>query len=236
MTPRPDILAPAGSATVLVLAAASVTDDVVERNGITGIDQPVLDWFVMHRGPVESVAATVITNLGGTLAMTVLAAVVALWAVSRRHWGRLAFLLAATGTAGALVMAIKALVGRVRPPQSVQLVAETTASFPSGHTLGSAVVILTVAGVLLKGTRSAGVRATTVVAAVSAVLMIGLSRLYLGVHWATDVLAGWLLGGAVVAGLVAVAALHRTYRVAGPRRPWSGPAPFPPTAVDGAVA
>lgn len=236
MTPRTDILVPAGSATVLVLGAASVTDDVVERNGITGIDQPVLDWFVAHRGPVESAAATVITNLGGTLTMTGLAAVVALWAVSRRHWGRLAFLLAATGTAGALVMAIKTLVGRVRPPQSVQLVAETSASFPSGHTLGSTVVILAVAGVLLKGTRSAGVRATTVVAAVSAVLMIGLSRLYLGVHWATDVLAGWLLGAAVVAGLVAVAALHRTYRVTGPGKPWSGRARFPPTAVDGAVA
>lgn len=209
MTPRSDILVPAGSATVLVLGAASVTDGVVERNGITGIDQPVLDWFVTHRDPVETVVATVVTNLGGTLAMAALATVVALWAASRRHWRHAAFVLAAAATSGALVVAIKTTVGRVRPPQSVQLVTETSASFPSGHTLGSTAVILAVTGVLLTGIRSTAARTAMATAGLTAVVLIGLSRLYLGAHWATDVLGGWMLGAAAVCALVTVAALDR---------------------------
>lgn len=214
MTPRSDVLVPAGSATVLVLGAASVTGDVVNGNGITGIDRPVLDWFVAHREPVDTVVATVITNLGGTLAMAALALTVALWAVSRRQWRRAAFLLAAAATSGALVVAIKTIVARARPPQSVQLVTETSASFPSGHTLGSTAVILAVTGVLLSGIRRTAARAAIVAGGLTAVVLIGLSRLYLGVHWATDVLGGWMLGAAVVCALVTVAALQRRRRAA----------------------
>lgn len=211
---RSGLLVPAGSATALFAGAAAVTDDVLEGNGLTGLDRPVLDWFVAHRGPVETAVATVITDLGGTVAMAVLATLVALWSAHRGRWHHAAFVLAAAGTSGALVVAVKTVVGRARPPRSVQLVAESTASFPSGHTLGSTAVILASAGVLAVGTRTA-LRVAVAVAAVSAVLLIGLSRLYLGAHWATDVLAGWLLGGAVVAGLVAAAALYRMRR-AGP--------------------
>ncbi len=211
MTPPRDVLVPAGSATALVLGAASVIDDVLDGNGITGVDQPVLDWFVAHRDPVETAIATVVTNLGSTLAMAALTLTMTLWAASRRQWGHVAFLLSAAAS-GALVLGIKTMVGRVRPPQSVQLVTETSASFPSGHTLGSTAVILAVTGVLLTTVRSTAARAVTVAGGLTAVVLIGLSRLYPGAHWATDVLGGWMLGVAVVCALVTVAALERRRR------------------------
>lgn len=149
--------------------------------------------------------ATAVTDLGGTVAMAGLAVVVAMWSAWRGRRGHAALLVVTAVEAGGLVSLIKHLVGRIRPPQAVQLVLETNPSFPSGHTLGSTAVIGVVTVVMLTRSRGRLRRAVLAMAAVAAIVAIGLSRLYLGVHWATDVLAGWLIGGAWLAVCVGVA-------------------------------
>jgi undecaprenyl-diphosphatase len=101
--------------------------------------------------------------------------------------------------AGLLVRFGKATVGRERPPVEYRLVTETNESFPSGHALASAAILGVVLVVLLPFITSTGARVAVVAGVGLFVLAIGLSRLYLGVHWATDVIGGWVTGFAWLA-------------------------------------
>jgi undecaprenyl-diphosphatase len=134
---------------------------------------------------------------------------VALLLRSRRHVEAVTVAVAALG-AGALVVGFKHLYGRARPPVTDQLVVQTNASLPSGHALGSMVVlgVLAVVGVL--HIQRPAIRAGVVGLAVVLIAAIGLSRIYLGVHWITDVLTGWLLGGAWLAVCSTALLLART--------------------------
>ena len=76
---------------------------------------------------------------------------------------------------------------------------ETNPALPSGHALGSIVVLGVLAAVVVLATRHTLLRVAAVATAALGVLTIGLSRLYLGVHWLTDVVTGWFLGGAWLA-------------------------------------
>jgi len=104
----------------------------------------------------------------------------------------------ALGIGGVTASVGKALVGRVRPPASLRLVAESAPSFPSGHATDSTAfyvaLTLTLAVFVL---RRPIAKVFTVLCASGVAFAIGVSRLVLGVHWPTDVLAGWLLGLAV---------------------------------------
>jgi undecaprenyl-diphosphatase len=112
------------------------------------------------------------------------------------------------------IRGIKGVVERPRPPVATRLTVETSTSLPSGHSLMAVLGLgLTVTAVLVLVPRGGGhparraaVRAATALVGAVLALGIGLSRAYLGVHWTTDVLAGWLLGGALLAVAVGTAA------------------------------
>ncbi len=153
---------------------------------------------------------TAVSAGGGTLGMAVLAtlAVAVLLRSGRR--GEAATVAVAAAGAGGLVVAFKHLYGRARPPVADRLVVETTASLPSGHALGSTVVLGIVAVVVGLHVRKRAVRVGLAGLAAALAVTIGLSRLYLGVHWATDVVTGWLLGGAWLAACTTALLLART--------------------------
>lgn len=90
---------------------------------------------------------------------------------------------------------VKWLVARARPPSMFQLVASTGWSFPSGHATESAAVYFGLAYIAGNQTRPA-IKTVLYAIALVAVCLIGISRVYLGVHWPTDVVCGWALGGA----------------------------------------
>ena len=103
-------------------------------------------------------------------------------------------LLAASAGAGVLTLVTKDIIERVRPAEAQQLIVVSGFSYPSGHSASTSALYLTIAIIAARHMRHSGAR-TTIFLAVSAVLiMVGASRVYLGVHYATDVVSGISLG------------------------------------------
>jgi undecaprenyl-diphosphatase len=118
--------------------------------------------------------------------------------------------------AGALASAGKQIVGRTRPPAALRLVNETNPSFPSGHATDAAAVFLTIGLVIAVFVlRRPIARACSVAAGALLGVAVALSRLVLGVHWPTDVIAGWAIGTVVALTITVTAALatHLTPRL-----------------------
>ncbi|MDM4721292.1 phosphatase PAP2 family protein [Micromonospora sp. WMMA1363] len=140
------------------------------------------------------------TDLFGPMPLRVGALLLVLWLVGRGA-RQLALWSATTMTVGGLLgPLLKLLVGRPRPAFPEPLAQAVGLAFPSGHALNATLA----AGVLLvvcfaRATRPAG-RYAACAAALLLTGVTGFSRVALGVHWTTDVVAGWLLGAAVVAG------------------------------------
>ncbi|MCQ8188043.1 phosphatase PAP2 family protein [Streptomyces rugosispiralis] len=157
---------------------------------------------VEHRGWTK--ANRVLTDwVWDPWTMRALLAVAVGWLLWRREW-QLALWVAVTAAAGtALQQAIKAGVDRARPQWPDPVDSAHYAAFPSGHALTTTVTFgLLLWLMTLHRAPAKWLRALAVVAAVS-VLGVGFTRLYLGVHWPSDVLAGWLLGAALVYGAIA---------------------------------
>ncbi|KQM66617.1 MULTISPECIES: phosphatase PAP2 family protein [unclassified Sphingomonas] len=135
-----------------------------------------------------------ITALGSTTVLTLVVAFVALLLASTGRW-RTGVLVAAACASGSWANALfKQAVSRTRPDLVPHLMTETSNSFPSGHAANSAIVYLTLATLAWPLLRQPAARAFAMAAAASLVVAIGISRVYLGVHWPSDVLAGWLFG------------------------------------------
>jgi len=169
---------------------------VLGREELALADQPVLAYLVAHRSPWPTTILQAATNLGASWFLVPFVALVGgMWWWRRRAWQPLALLGGAY--LGALVLArlVKVLVGRPRPPAALMLDHATGAAFPSGHTTEGTAVFVLLAVLLAAGTVSWGRKLAAAAGAVLVVLVIGFSRLYLGVHWLTDVLAGYALGG-----------------------------------------
>ena len=159
------------------------------------------------RGPawLEETARD-ITALGGftVLGLVTVAALAAL-IVYRRWWQAIVFGTAAVG-AQLLAETIKNVVGRPRPTFVARYDLIASSSFPSGHSMMAPAIYFTLAAIVTAGELRPAARGLLMVGSVALVAAIGVSRVYLGVHWPTDVLAGWALGSAVA--LVAWLALR----------------------------
>jgi len=195
-----------------VVALAVTTEDVTQHNGLSTSDASHLRFFTDHRTDVLIRLSKVMTQLGAVPVLVVIAIVVAglLW------WRGAQVVVAvapgvALGVAGVAAGLAKQAVGRARPPAALRLLAETDQSFPSGHATDSAALYLTLALVLAVFVwRRPLARAGGVAAGLLLTGSIGLSRLILGVHWPSDVLASWALGTTVALVVtLAVAVLAR---------------------------
>jgi membrane-associated phospholipid phosphatase len=205
-----------GGAAVVALtaAAAEVYESVVEADDLAGLDQPVLDTAVGWRTPWLDAAVTHYTDVGGPVGMPILAVLATLVMVWRWR-ARTPLLLMVIAAAGSLAMTVagKDLVGRARPPRTLAVPPfESSPSFPSGHTLNATVLTGIAVYLLLRRLDSARARVLTTLAGVLFVGSMGLSRVFLGHHWLTDVVAAWALGLAWVSVVVTAHRLYLTVR------------------------
>jgi undecaprenyl-diphosphatase len=141
-------------------------------------------------------AARDITGLGGYAVLTLVTAAVAIYLLMARKRGAAVLLIAAVVGGTLLSTALKLGFERPRPDLVPHATRIYTASFPSGHAMLSAVTYLTLGALLARVQERRRIKAFLIGLAVTLTLLVGASRVYLGVHWPSDVLAGWCVGAA----------------------------------------
>lgn len=174
-----------------------ILDEVLENEAFQPLDQPLLEWLAQGRTPALTTLMTVITNIFGPVLLPVLIAVgAAAWGWRMRKWLDPALLVGAMVLSTAISMFVKTLIGRSRPEESFQLTPglEESFSFPSGHTTGAATLVLVTAYLAWRGRRSTRALIAWTVGALVTLVLVGGSRLYLGYHFLSDVLAGACVG------------------------------------------
>jgi undecaprenyl-diphosphatase len=135
-----------------------------------------------------------ITALGSFAVLTLVTTVAVIFLVVSKKYAEAATLFFAAVLGQILSETIKAFIGRPRPDLVAHIVDTTSASFPSGHSMMSAAIFLTIGAMLARVQPSRRLKTYIHVVALLLTVMVGMSRVYLGVHWPTDVLAGWCFG------------------------------------------
>ena len=185
-----------------VWAFLEVADEVVERES-RDIDVAMLLALRSANDPADPLGppwveemARDFTALGGTGVLTLIA-IAAVGYLLLADRGRTA-LLTVTAVGGGLLIStlLKAGFDRPRPELVPHETMVYTASFPSGHSMMAAVTYLTLAAILTRVLSTPLLKAWALLVAVFVTLLVGVSRVYVGVHWPTDVLGGWAAGAA----------------------------------------
>ncbi len=137
-----------------------------------------------------------ITALGGYAVLTLFSAIAVGYLLIQRQKAS-AMLVIVSGVGGTVLNnVLKWGFDRPRPDLVAHLTEVSTLSFPSGHAMLSAVIYLTLGALLARSQKTRPLRAYVMAVAMVLTLLVGISRIYLGVHWPTDILAGWCMGGA----------------------------------------
>lgn len=192
-----------------VLGALVAVEWAPLRDADAAVSEALHAYAVAHPGWVDGLL--VISLVFSPMSLRVAVLVLVIWLVRRRHATGPAWWAGATMAAGGILGALlKLLVGRDRPDLLDPVAQAAGYSFPSGHALNSALAAAILLRVLLPAVRDRpGRRAALWAAAVGMPLLTGFSRVGLGVHYTSDVVAGWLFGVAVAAVTTAVAGRRR---------------------------
>lgn len=197
---------------VLLVAVpfGALLEQVTDRGPLTHVDTSAanhLHHWVRHDPALVHVLRAV-TTLGATWFLASVTAI-GVVALLRAHRGRAAvYLVATTTTSGVLVQLVKAWVSRPRPSLVAPVATASGKSFPSGHAMGATVVYGALLVVFASGAARRP-RRWVIAGVVALVAAIGFTRLALGVHYISDVLAGYVLG---LAWLAAATAAFRVWR------------------------
>lgn len=204
-----------------VCGAAVVLERRWKADGGTGPDADIARWIAEHHTTARTDLMHGVTWFGSTRVVVPIAICVVLALVGcRRTWLAL-FVAVAVAGLGLLVLTAKNVAAHPRPP-----VGPFGSAFPSGHAAQSATFCLALAVVVTLLTRSRALRGGAWAAALLIIVLVGVSRVYLRAHWATDVLGGWLLAATWVGGLT-IALRHFIEPTP------SGPPVIPPNGTSG---
>jgi undecaprenyl-diphosphatase len=182
-------------AALAFLVFVRITRELIEGD-VSVVDSAIHLAVIKIRTPWLTAVAVDVTALG-SITLVVLFSVFTLVVllVLRDRLGALQ-LLAASAGAGVLTLATKDIIERVRPEEAQRLITVSGFSYPSGHSLSTSALYLSIAIIAGRYIQHSGARAIIFVAVSMVVIMVGASRIYLGVHFATDVASGISLGAA----------------------------------------
>jgi membrane-associated phospholipid phosphatase len=189
-------------ALLLVLAAAlfgAIAEDVATSDRLTVLDVEIARWLHEHATPALTRWMFAVTNLHSTIAVSCYAAITGVALALRRRWRRLATVVVCVGGGLLLNVLMKLAFHRARPVLEDPLLTLASYSFPSGHVAGSTLMYGLLVAWVFTRTRRAVLRVATVLAAAAAIALVAFSRMYLGVHYLSDVAAACAEGVAWLA-------------------------------------
>jgi membrane-associated phospholipid phosphatase len=167
---------------------------VMGPDGLTRVDASVSRWFLLHRTSTLDSATLIGSDLGWTTEILGVATVAVIVLAIGRHWRHIGFLVCALTLEFSVFLTATLLVDRPRPTVPQLDVAPPTSSYPSGHTAASLTLYVGLAIVIWSLVRSTTIRVIAWIIAIALPILVGVSRVYRGMHHFTDVLASVLLG------------------------------------------
>jgi undecaprenyl-diphosphatase len=180
------------------------------------IDTSIHDWAVRERTSGATTFFTMMTIIGGPAGLAILLTIIAIILAIRRRWSWLIYLAVTAGGGALLNLELKRYFARARPIAAEMLRRANGYSFPSGHAMGSAVAFGALAYLAFRAIKNWPAKAAVIAFLYTLVASIALSRVYLGVHWISDVLAGVTVGTVwVTTTTVAYETLRRIRRLRG---------------------
>ena len=228
--------------TVVIVWTADAFIDIAialkEHNPtVQRVDSAVQEWIGARRTPLTSAFFATISTVADPLGMSALVVTVTALLVARRRF-RLGAYLGITAVGGALLnQLLKLHYLRQRPDLKEALLGATGYAFPSGHAMSGTVILGALAYLVSRSTRSWRSTSAALAALATTALAIGISRIYLGVHWTSDVGAGFVAGLLWLAATTTGYELFRQYRLGQvdmvERRQAASSPPRPPPAAPG---
>ena len=193
-------------AIILAFCAGFITYEVgiVYDTGPLPFDEAVQNFFFGLRGPVQDAIISTLTHLSDTVTIIGLCAMM-LALPNRKTYGLPVSLACLGGVA--IYKPFKHIILRARPDESLHLISQGGYSFPSGHSVTSVIFYGLLLYLIQKNCKNETLRNILSVICAFLAIIIGPSRIYVGVHWPTDVLAGWCIGGVVL--IIAMALVNK---------------------------
>ena len=194
---------------LLLWGFGSLADAIGDNGRIVGADSGLTRWIASHDTEWGEQLFSVVSLLGAQVLVGIIVIVSIVYA-RRGDWLRAAALPLAAISGAALDTLLKYVFHRGRPEYATEFIRHASWSFPSGHAMESTVGYGMLLGVMLHGLHGTARRRLAIGGVVLLVFLIGVSRVYLAVHYLTDVIAGWLAGGAWL--IVCLTAFHFSER------------------------
>jgi undecaprenyl-diphosphatase len=171
--------------------------DVVKAGGTQRFDEWAITQLGKYHGGNFEILDEVgrdITALGGIAVLVIFTLAVVGFLLITHKYGAMWLVIIATGGGLALSGSLKWFIDRQRPQLTQHYSGVYTSSFPSGHSMMSAVVYLTLGSLLARLVKRRRLKFYFLLVALTLTFLVGISRVYMGVHWPSDVLAGWTAG------------------------------------------
>jgi membrane protein DedA with SNARE-associated domain/membrane-associated phospholipid phosphatase len=182
----------------LIVAASwlfgGITEDIIHHDPLVDVDVAVSQFLAAHTEPPFTTAMYVVSIAGSPVTVLLLSLILVLYFAWHRAWRFVVLFIVGVGGAELLDFLLKIIFARPRPTLPNPLLVLTSYSFPSGHAMGSMAFYALLAYLVIQRVTIWRWRVAVAVAIVFLILLIGFSRMYLGVHYLSDVLAGYAAG------------------------------------------
>lgn len=195
----------AGSLAFSLLLLVLLLLAMVDTSGLAGIDLAIVSALHEAHNPHDPVGSTAvesiardITALGSNTILLLITLTATVLLTLMRRGGAAILLFSTAATALLLNALVKAAFERVRPDFASVTISAETSSFPSSHAMLTCVVLLVIAAIAARELSSRAAAGLLMATAIAVTVLVGLTRIYLGAHWPSDVIAGWTLGAAWV--------------------------------------